>query len=230
MSGEVQVLTNVGGRRKGKTVFTEAELARMNRQTVIEDSEFSEAMNKADELKETFFRLRARAVLCLLRLTGKRRGELAMLPLDNFKVEGEFLLVTFILEKKRKGNVLQKLSTKQISLSDPLTRPIIEYLAYLKTFQVSWFLPRASSPFGSTVVIINEHVSGRQVFNMVRSLGENLWPHLFRETAAADVIKQDNSIMGAFKVQRRLDLEDTQTGFNYLKRFAYDLIQREKPL
>lgn len=54
-----------------------------------------------------------------------------------------------------------------------------------------------------------------------------MWPHLFRETVASDVIRGDPSIFGAFKVQRRLDLESYQTGFNYLKRFAADVITRE---
>jgi hypothetical protein len=54
-----------------------------------------------------------------------------------------------------------------------------------------------------------------------------VWCHLFRETAASDVVKSDPSIIGAFKVQRRLDLENIQTGFRYLKRFSADLIERE---
>jgi len=75
---------------------------RTKRQTVVSDSEFLEAMNRAGRIKDVFLRLRALAVLCLLRLTGKRRGEVAILPLNNFKVEGSFLNVTFILAKKRK--------------------------------------------------------------------------------------------------------------------------------
>jgi hypothetical protein len=51
-------------------------------------------------------------------------------------------------------------------------------------------------------------------------------PRLFRETVASDVVKQDNSIIAAFKVQERLDLEDMRTGFNYLQRFAKDVIRR----
>jgi len=48
---------------------------RENRQTVITDSEFEEALAKANQIKDEFFRLRASALLCLLRLTGKRREE-----------------------------------------------------------------------------------------------------------------------------------------------------------
>jgi hypothetical protein len=36
-----------------------------------------------------------------------------------------------------------------------------------------------------------------------------------------------SSIISAFKVQKRLDLEDIRTAFNYLQRFAEDIIKRE---
>jgi len=70
-------------------------------------------------------------------------------------------------------------------------------------------------------------MTGRQVFNILRQLSLGVWPHLFRETVGSDVIKQDSSIIGAFKVMRRLDLEDYHTGFNYLRRYAGDIIRRE---
>jgi hypothetical protein len=61
----------------------------------------------------------------------------------------------------------------------------------------------------------------------VRGLSQTIWPHLFRETVASDVIKEDSTIIAAFKVQRRLDLESYTTGFNYLRRFSSDVIKRE---
>jgi len=203
---------------------------RTQRQTVITDKEFEEAMNRAEQIKDKFFRLRALALLCLLRLTGKRRGEVAILRLDNFKVETGFLNITFILLKKRKGRVLQRQATKSIPLKDPLTKPILSYLEYLNNLQPKpqFFLPRVKSVFGHNVILSDAHISGRQVFRIVRSLSETMWPHLFRETVGSDVIREDSSIIGAFKVMRRLDLEDFRTGFNYLKRFAGDVIRREE--
>ncbi len=38
-------------------------------------------------------------------MTERRRDEISMLPLASFKVKEGFLEVTFILEKKRKGNI-----------------------------------------------------------------------------------------------------------------------------
>ena len=204
--------------------------SRENRQTMISESEFQDALNRTKEIKNDFLRLRALAILSVLRLTGKRRGEIAILPLENLKLEGRFLNVSFILEKKRKEKVLQKLATKSLPLSDILTQNIMAYLEYLNKLEPKpkFWLPRAKSVFGTIIVLTDSHISGRQVFNIVRGLSETIWPHLFRETVASDVIKQDNSIIAAFKVQRRLDLADFRTGFNYLKRFAVDVIEREE--
>jgi hypothetical protein len=76
--------------------------ARVNRKTVISTEEFNEALNAAKMLEDEFFRLRALAVLCILRLTGKRREEIAKIQLDFVKVESGFLSVMFELEKKKR--------------------------------------------------------------------------------------------------------------------------------
>jgi hypothetical protein len=51
------------------------------------------------------------------------------------------------------------------------------------------------------MIIPDRHLSDREVFNIVRETSETLWPHLFRETVASDIVRQDNSIIAAFKVQ-----------------------------
>jgi integrase len=204
--------------------------ARVNRRTVISSKEFQAMLNRAKQIKDKFFRLRAQALLCLLRLTGKRRAEVAMLRLNDFRVEAGFLHVTFTLLKKRKGSVLQRQAIKIIPLTDPLAKPILEYLSYLNGLEPkpTFFLPRVKSVFGYNVIVEDAHIGGRQVFNIVRELSDQVWPHLFRETVGSDVIKADPSIIGAFRVMRRLDLEDYRTGFNYLRRFAGDVIRREE--
>lgn len=76
--------------------------------------------------------------------------------------------------------------------------------------------------------MVDGHISGRQVFNVFRSVSEKAWPHFCRETVASDVVQKDPSIFGAFRVQRRLDVEDSKTGFRYLLRFASDVMGREQ--
>ena len=75
---------------------------RENRETVIDDEELGKALDKANAIKREYFRLRALAILPLLRLCGKRQGEISWIPLDNFKIENNFLTVLFMLEKKKR--------------------------------------------------------------------------------------------------------------------------------
>lgn len=234
---------------------------RENRETVIDDNELNHALDQASALKDKYFRLRALAVLSLLRLSGKRGTEISWIPLENFKVENDLLTVTFALEKKKRkhkkcpicsvqnsstslfckrcGSDIsrtplsftskQAKSAKAFELADSLTKNILEYLCYLRRLNpVSKFwLPSGKSVFGNYTLIPDRHLSDREIFNIVRQTSDTMWPHLFRETVASDIVKQDNSIIAAFKVQKRLDLEDMRTGFNYLQRFAKDIIKRE---
>ena len=58
---------------------------RENRETVIDDGELGKALEKANANGDTYFRLSALAVLSLLRLSGKRRTEIAWIRFENFK-------------------------------------------------------------------------------------------------------------------------------------------------
>ena len=228
-------MTNVGGKRRKEHLkedmehWTQAEKDRFNRKTVISDEEFQEMLNRAEEITDKFFRLRALALLCVLRLTGKRREEIARLEMNDVKIENNLLNLTFTLEKKRKKKVLTSQATKAIPISDPYARSILNFHEYLATLNPSpkFFFPRMKSVFGHNIMMLDCHISGRQLFNIVRSLSQEVWCHLFRETVAADVVKSDSTIIGAFRIQRRLDLDDYRTGFNYVRRFASDVIQRE---
>jgi hypothetical protein len=70
---------------------------RENREIVIDDNELNRALDQANTINNEYFRLRALAVLSLLRLSGRRRKKIAWIPLENFKVENILLSVTFTL-------------------------------------------------------------------------------------------------------------------------------------
>jgi len=235
---------------------------RENRETVIEDEEFNQALDNASAIKDEYFRLRALAVLSLLRLCGKRRGEVCCIPLNSFKVENDLLCVTFTLEKKKRrhkncpncktknsksaiycrtcgldiskatitSTTKRTKAIKAFPLSDSLTKNIVAYLDYLHSLKPmpKFWLPSGKSIFGYYIISPNGHLSDRALFNIVRSVSETIWPHLFRETVASDIVKQDNSIIAAFKVQKRLDLEDIKTGFGYLERYSKDIIKSQR--
>jgi site-specific recombinase XerD len=90
-------------------------VSRENRETVIDDNELNRALNQANAIKIDYFRLRALAVLSLLRLSGKRRTEISWVQLENFKVENDLLTVTFTLEKK------ENISCHHLAFSEKLS-------------------------------------------------------------------------------------------------------------
>ena len=121
-------------------------------------------------------------------------------------------------------------ATKELPVADPLTKYIIAYITFLKSLQskpVFLFPPVVPIFGGEEIVCFDRHITGRTVFNIIKTVNPRAWAHLFRETAAADVIKQDDSLTAVFKVQRRLDLESYEVAFNYLRRFSVDKIERE---
>lgn len=60
---------------------------RENREAVIDDEELGKALEKANKIEDEYFPLRVLAILSLLRLSEKRRSEIAWIPLENFKVD-----------------------------------------------------------------------------------------------------------------------------------------------
>ncbi|NIN53211.1 MAG: tyrosine-type recombinase/integrase [Nitrososphaeria archaeon] len=210
--------------------YTRGSTLRTERETVVGPEEFQQMLDKAERIEDLFFSLRAKALLCVLRLTGKRRSSVAALKVSDVQVKDNLLFMTFTVLKKRKANVLSKRVTKSIPLQDPYTLPILQYYEFLQglTPTPEYFFPRAKSLFGfGKLIEIDTHISGRHVFNILREISEKVWPHLFRETAAKDEFDKDSSLIGAFRVMHRLDLESYTTGFNYLRRFATHIITRE---
>ena len=44
----------------------------------------------------------------------------------------------------------------------------------------------------------------------------------------AKIVRSDPTIMAPFKVMQRLDLESYTTAFRYMRRYAVDIIEKEK--
>lgn len=99
--------------------FIRGSKLRIGRENIVTRSEFQQLLDRAAEIEDEFFSLRASALLCVLRLTGKRRGEIATLKVSDVRVEGQFLKITFTLLKKRKETVLTKRVTKSIRAREP---------------------------------------------------------------------------------------------------------------
>jgi integrase len=66
-------------------------------------------LSKADKIDNEYFKLRAKAVLCLISVFGRRRFELTLLTVEDLTVEGELLNVNFTIAKKKKLGLHQYL-------------------------------------------------------------------------------------------------------------------------
>lgn len=211
------------------------------RPDVIGDAEFNQLLASAQKIESEFYRLRLLALLALLRLVGKRREEIAMVALTDIETElraGQ-VRITFNLEKKRrrkKGPDGQTIpapagprprAPKTFALSDPLIRYVLEWVGYLKHLgaesgsPILYLFPRTSRPLGAKLVIYGSaHIGGRQIYNLIAEAGPMLWPHLFRETAGSDEARADESLMGVYKIMRRLDLVSEDAAMRYIRRYA----------
>ena len=208
---------------------------RLLRETVISEEEFRDMISKTYEHPPTYpqyYGLRDRALLSILRLTGKRVSELSRLKVGDLKVEGDYLSITFTIRKKRKKSIILLRREKLIPLTDPLTQYILEYLEWIRENQPDqvWLFPRTFfSPRFNTLTFGDTPLTTRQILRIVQKYNPTVWCHLFRETVASDIIRRDPTILSAWKVKLRLNLESISSGFRYLDRFARDVIRREIP-
>lgn len=199
-----------------------------NRETVISKEELNSMKEVAKEFSE-YESKRALALLSLFSL-GKRREEVAQLKVENIIVNPPNLNIIFFVMKKRKDKSLITRREKQIDVESENAKFILSYLDWLKKNQPScvYLFPSRKSVFGEGFRFYhNKHLSGSQLWRIIKSLSPDVWCHLFRETAGAEVVKEDSSLMGVYKVMLRLDLERETTAWNYVKRYAIDKIKQE---
>lgn len=201
------------------------------RKGVLSDQEIEDMLAKADTLLNLYFRLRAKAMVGLFRTTGKRNLEVSWLEGDDLKVEGDRLNVTFSVVKKRKKQKVLTQRTKQLNLNDPLAQHVLRYMIWMKNHhpECKYLFPSVRSMFGQTLYFHKDkHLSTRQIRRIVEKLNPSAWPHLFRETQGAEIVKKDSSLIGVFKVQMRLDLDDQESAWKYMRRYATDVIEYEE--
>jgi len=205
---------------------------KVKRKDVLSSNEIDEMFKAADRISNEYQRLRAKAIVSLF-ITGKRRQEVATLEKDNLKVEGDYLYVTFTVVKKRKKSIMATSRTKRFPLKSRYAQHIIEYKEWLEEKQpeCKYFFPSVRNVFAMALSFSQDnHLTGRQILNIVKGLNPRAWCHLFRETRGAAVIKADEqkdkvSIFTVYKVKHALDLEKETTAWNYINRYATETIE-----
>ena len=209
--------------------MTNVDLDRKARD-ILDDSEFSLILAQAKKNECEFLGYRNPAILCMLRITGKRREEIAALENRDVWVNRGLLQMNFMLLKKHREKPPQ--TVKRVSIEDPLTHDILEYLYYVKELEKNpvYFWPSVRNVFGNYVVEFDKGITGRTVYDVVRgsadSAGVVAWPHLFRETAGAEEVIKDPSLYGVYKVADRINVTE-RTAWNYMRRHAMNVIKRD---
>ncbi len=206
---------------------------KVDRRTVYSQEEIDMMLQKASEIDNEYYALRSQALVSLF-MTGKRRGEVGTLEGRDLREERGFVFITFRLEKKRTKT--QVLVTKKFPIASRYGQHILKYRQYLKEHypKAKYFFPSVRNVFGMTLAVSEtEHLSGRQILNIIKDLNPEGWCHLFRETRGAEIVKADEekkqlSILTVYRVQGSLDLEKEDTAWHYIKRYATELIGAEE--
>lgn len=203
------------------------------RKDVPNDQEILLEIGRANQLKNPYFRLRAKAVIALLE-TGKRRSEIASLKVSDIWHDTEYLYVRFTVRKKRKKTetVLQR--TKKYNLNSQYAKMILEYLKFLKDkVKTEYIFPSGHNVFDSYVIDPTRQLKPQEIWRIVKQLNAKDWPHLHRERRAVKVIRKDERNFGAarletvYKIRNILDLEREQTAYNYIRRHETQKVEDE---
>lgn len=87
-------------------IDTEATAEYQNRAMPTKD-EIEDILSKADSLETTYFQLRAKAIIGLVKIFGKRRAELSLLAMTDLTIENDLLTINFTILKKHKKGLFQ---------------------------------------------------------------------------------------------------------------------------
>lgn len=102
---------------------------------IITPAETDLILNNCDKISDPYFRLRAKALVCLLKKFGKRRSEIARLSITDLNIEGNELTVNFTLSKKRKRGLFQYMRYCEKKAPDMLNKTLPEIRQAWRSWQ-----------------------------------------------------------------------------------------------
>lgn len=207
-----------------------------NRKDVYSAEEIADMYLKADTYEE-YQKLRAKCLVAIFWIFGKRRIEVAQIEILDIEHKDGFVFIRFYVVKKRTHKKLVTSRRKKIEDSNFHAKIIIEYLEYMKEKhpESKYLFPSTKNVFGlRTSFYYDEHLSGSQIWRIIKGLNPRGWVHLFRETKGAQVVRRDEkekgeaSIETIYRVKRTLDLELTSTAFRYIDRYGTQKVEAEE--
>lgn len=232
-------MTNVDEDRKHRSILSGREFEALRIQARTHDFKF--------------LALRNEAILCALRLFGKRRGEFGSCYLTHLEKQGEETVKVKSYKEGIRRNevwvdshnvnvnfrVLKKHGSKpldvvrRVPIDDPLAQPILKYIKYLDSLEtpVEYFFPSAKNVFSNYIIQHDKCIPARCIYDVVRELGDAcgvvVWPHLFRETAGGEEIIEDPSQYGVAKVMNRLNVTE-RTAWAYMQRHVMSVVRSKQ--
>lgn len=209
--------------------------SKVQRKDVPGDLEIQRELKNAEKIKDPYLRARAKAIVGLLE-TGKRRGEIAPLLIEDLWTTETLLIVRFTLEKKRRKDLRTIQVKKSFSLENPHAKNILLYLEAVKLAapDTKFLFPSGHAVFGQVYIIDgSRHLTGKEIWRTIKRLNKKDWPHLHRERRAVKVIDRDVAEFGeakletVYRVKKVLDLEKEDTAWNYIRRHEVQKVEEE---
>jgi len=187
------------------------------------------------------FRIQCRMTECLIALLwlfGKRIYEVLQLKRKNIWIEGRYLYVRFLVLKTKRKEVIPVAVLKRITLSNPYTKYVLQWLERIgeepekyifpghsrgKTIKVRAKLIRAF-PDGSRDFYTKEYIyertrtgimSPETAWKIVKFLNPKAWLHLFRESVATIMAEKEAT---EEELMHWFDWEKVETAHKYVKR------------
>ena len=218
---------------------------------VLSEDEVRAMIEAAGRLPREFERLRARALVAVFRLTGKRVSEVAAMRMDDVWVDEDYLYMRFrVLKRWRRVRIMrgdqvlrverrrEDLKTiKRIRLDDPqygwLAAYVLDWWWWLKKhareceylFPSMFYNPQTRRFF----IKRGRHMTRVRIHQLLKELNPRAWPHLFRDTIAADIVRAGRDLINIYRVMDTLDHKTHHTAFNYMRRYAAQTIGGESP-
>lgn len=174
---------------------------------------------------------RMQCIIALAWLFGKRINEILRLRKQDVWVEGEYLFARFKVGKKKSKSdeAVPKLYLKKIRAEHPYTKPIRDWIEQSKD---GYLFPATTQAAQVTVrtqykdrtgqtktgtyhyTTDGGHLSRVRVWQFLKQLDANAWPHLFRESLATHMAENGAS---EEELMHWFDWDDIRTAHKYVK-------------
>lgn len=137
-------------------------------------------------------------LICMAWLFGKRINELLKVSKDDVRAEDGYLYIRFFVSKKktRKDQPVPKPFLKRITLKNPYTKPIIDYIGMV------------DGP-------LFPNMSRQLAYYYLKKVNSQSWFHLFRESLATEMAERGAT---EEKLMHWFDWDRVDTAHQYVKR------------